>query len=175
MKKWILVGVVVIAFVVFAVYQRVHNTQPSSATTTAITEPATTTSSDSTTDTDTSAGATPLDSTPTPVATPVTTPTPVTSTGEYKDGTYTGSVANAFYGNIQVAATISGGKLSDVQFLQYPNDRGESVQVNTSAMPKLKSEAISAQSAQVNVVSGATQTSQAFIESLGNALAQAKA
>lgn len=92
----------------------------------------------------------------------------------YKNGTYTGNVADAFYGNLQVQAVISGGKLSDVIFLQYPNDRRTSIEINTQAMPYLKQEAIKAQSAQVDIVTGATQTSKAFVESLQSALNQAK-
>ncbi|HEX3096025.1 MAG TPA: hypothetical protein VHQ20_02810, partial [Patescibacteria group bacterium] len=50
---------------------------------------------------------------------PITIPTaPPVSAGKYKDGTYTGSVADAYYGNIQVKAIISGGKITDVIFLQ---------------------------------------------------------
>ncbi|MES2225710.1 MAG: FMN-binding protein [Patescibacteria group bacterium] len=109
----------------------------------------------------------------TPAApTPVVTPTkPV---GQYKDDTYTGTAANAYYGYIQVAAVISGGKLTDVTFLQYPNDRRESIFINQQAMPILKSEAIEAQSASVSGVSGASDTSAAFKQSLGSALSQAR-
>ena len=92
----------------------------------------------------------------------------------YKDGSYTGSVASAFYGNIQVRATIQSGKITDVQFVQYPNDRTRSIAINTLAMPNLKREAIQAQSANVNIVSGATDSSNAFIQSLSSALSQAK-
>jgi uncharacterized protein with FMN-binding domain len=102
------------------------------------------------------------------------TPAPTKTVGLYKDGSYTGSVADAFYGNIQVKAIIQNGKISDVQFLQYPNDRDRSIRINTMAMPILKSEAISVQNQNVDVVSGATDSSQAFMESLGSALAQAK-
>lgn len=110
---------------------------------------------------------TPAGSTPPP-------PTPIPAqTGRYKNGTYTGSVADAFYGNIQVQAVISGGKITDVIFLQYPNDRSTSVYINSQAMPYLKQEAIQAQSANVAGVSGASATSQAFIESLQSALNQA--
>lgn len=91
----------------------------------------------------------------------------------YRDGEYTGDVADAYYGNIQVKLVISGGKILDVQFLQYPNDRGNSIEINTQAMPYLKQEAIQAQSDQVEIVSGATQTSLAFRESLKSALARA--
>ena len=120
-------------------------------------------------------------STPTPVATtPVaTTPTPVATpapkqTGQYKDGTYTGSSADAYYGTIQVQAVVQGGKLVAVNFLQYPSDRSTSREINSQAMPMLQTEAIQAQGANVSGVSGATDTSTAFVQSLGSALAQAK-
>lgn len=108
-----------------------------------------------------------------PASQPAPTSPPPASSG-YKDGSYTGSVADAFYGNVQVQATIQGGNITGVQFLQYPNDRQNSIAINSQAMPFLQQEAIQAQSAQVNIVSGATATSQAFIASLGSALAQAK-
>lgn len=94
--------------------------------------------------------------------------------GQYKDGSFTGSVEDAYYGNIQVKAIISGGKIVDVIFLQYPNDNSTSQYINSQAMPLLKQEAIQAQSANVNGVSGASETSPAFIASLTNALSQAK-
>lgn len=96
------------------------------------------------------------------------------STPPYKNGTYTGSVADAFYGNIQVQAVILGGKISDVHFLQYPSDRTRSIAINTLAMPNLRQEAIQAQTANVNIVSGATDSSNAFSQSLSSALSQAK-
>lgn len=94
--------------------------------------------------------------------------------GQFKNGIYTGSTEDVFYGNIQVRATIMGGRLTDVEFLQYPNDRQTSIMINTQMMPILKQEAIAAQSSQVDIVSGATDSSEGFIRSLGNALAQAK-
>ncbi len=121
----------------------------------------------------TSAGSS-IVSTPTAVLpTSIPTPTPKPNS-QYKDGTYTGSVADAFYGNIQVQATISGGKISNIQFLQAPNDRGTSIYINSQADPMLAQEAIQAQSANVNIVSGATDSSQAFMQSLQAALDQAK-
>lgn len=94
-------------------------------------------------------------------------------TGKYKNGSYTGSSADAFYGLVQVKAIIIGGKITDVQFLNYPQDNGSSLSRSNYAMPILKSEAIQAQSANVNIVSGATETSRAFIQSLSSALSQA--
>lgn len=92
----------------------------------------------------------------------------------FKDGTYSGNPEDAFYGTIQVQATIAGGKLTDVQFLQYPNDRARSIAINSVAMPNLKQEAIQTQSATVDVVSGATDSSNAFVQSLASALSKAK-
>lgn len=93
---------------------------------------------------------------------------------QYKDGQYTGPVTDAYYGYVQVKAVIQNGKLADVQFLQYPNDRQTSREINSQAMPYLRYEAIQAQNAQVDIISGATDTSQAFRESLAIALTQAK-
>ncbi len=103
---------------------------------------------------------------------PTATPAPVPQ-GKYKNGTYTGSQADASYGIIQVQAIITNGKISDVKFLSYPNDRQHSIQVSNYAMPILKREAIAVQSENVDTVSGASYTSAAFIESLGIALAKA--
>lgn len=139
-----------------------------------------------TTSTDTSAVATPAADTasaspaqptaptPTPVSRP--TPTPVMRPrGQYADGTYTGSVADAYYGYVQVQAIVSGGKLTNVRILQYPSDRGTSIEINRQALPILVSEAISAQSANIDAVSGASETSPAFVQSLSAALSKAKA
>lgn len=98
-----------------------------------------------------------------------------TTAGAYKDGTYTGTTANSVYGNVQVSATISGGQITDVTFLQAPSGEAHTNQVTAMAEPALKSEAIASQSASVDVVSGATQTSEAFQQSLQSALAQAQA
>jgi uncharacterized protein with FMN-binding domain len=106
--------------------------------------------------------------------TPTTSTTTTVANGQYKDGQYDGRIADAYYGNVQVRAIIQGGKLTDVQFLSYPNDRNQSREINSYALPILKSEAIKVQSAQVDIVSGATNTSNAFINSLSSALSQAK-
>jgi len=90
--------------------------------------------------------------------------------GQYTDGEFTGSVANAYWGEVQVKVVIQNGSVSDVQFLNYPHDRRTSVRINNVAVPYLRTEAIQAQTARVHIVSGATLTSEAFIESLGSAL-----
>lgn len=101
-------------------------------------------------------------------------PTPTPQPGLYRDGEYIGSSVDAYYGFIQVKAIVRNGKLTDVQFLQYPNDHDESISINATAMPVLKEEAIQAQSSDVDIVSRATDSSQAFKESLASALSQAK-
>ncbi len=106
---------------------------------------------------------------------PTTAGPPATTSGQlFKNGSFTGSVEDAYYGNIQVKAVINGGKITDVVFLQYPNDRQNSVYINSQAMPYLKTETIQAQSANVDIVSGATASSIAFQKSLATALETAK-
>ena len=163
MKKYILSTLVVLTFATYTLYQHIIARSLGSVSY-ALTPPV--------------ESPTPVQ-TYTPVQPPLSVqePTPVavkvTSTGMYKDGTYTGISADAYYGNIQVVAVVSGGKLTDVQFLNYPQDRSTSVRINTRAMPILTREAIQAQSSNVNTVSGATDSSGAFRQSLGSALAQA--
>ena len=93
--------------------------------------------------------------------------------GRYRDGVYTGVSADAYYGNVQVQVTVQSGRLTNVQFLDYPHDQQNSQYINSFAVPSLTSEAIAAQSANVDTVSGATETSRAFIQSLSSALSQA--
>ena len=95
------------------------------------------------------------------------------SGGQYKDGLYKGTSINVFYGNVQVAVKISGGVIQNVSFLQYPNAHSTSVMINQQAMPYLIQEAIQAQNAHVQIISGATFTSEGFQQSLQSALAKA--
>lgn len=90
-----------------------------------------------------------------------------------KNGTYTGSAENTQYGPVQVSATVSGGKLTDVTVLQVPDRGGYEQQIVEIALPELKSEALTAQNANIDVVSGATYTSQGYAQSLQSALDQA--
>ncbi|MEP7288671.1 MAG: FMN-binding protein [Chloroflexota bacterium] len=101
-------------------------------------------------------------------------PTVVVQSG-YKDGQYIGDVTDAYYGNVQVKAIIQGGTIMDVQFLQYPRDRRTSARINSYAAPALRTEALQAQNAQVDIISGATLTSEAFAQSLQSALNKARA
>lgn len=91
----------------------------------------------------------------------------------YADGVYTGPTADAYYGLIQIQALVQGGQLAALKVLKYTSDRRTSININRQALPMLRDEAISAQSANVDIISGATLTSRAFIQSLRGALKKA--
>jgi uncharacterized protein with FMN-binding domain len=93
--------------------------------------------------------------------------------GNYKDGEYTGDTFSNRYGNVQVKVTVSGSQISDVTFLKYPNEERESQEVSDYAMPNLIRETLSSQKANVDIVTGATQTSESFNQSLSSALNKA--
>lgn len=95
-----------------------------------------------------------------------------TSSSGATDGTYTGTAYQSPYGAMQVQVTISGGSISDIEWVQLPQD-GHSQRINSQAAPMLVSEALSAQSANVDSISGASFTSEGFKESLQSALDQA--
>ena len=90
-----------------------------------------------------------------------------------KDGSYQGQSVDAYYGMVQVQANIQAGRLISVDVLDYPNHRNTSRAINRQALPMLEREVIGAQSARVNMISGATLTSQAYLRSLYGALKQA--
>lgn len=97
-----------------------------------------------------------------------------TTTGRYQNGTYTGKATATQWGDVQVQAVIKGGKITAVNVLEYPNDNGHDQQINSQALPVYKSEAISAQSAKIKLVSGASETYKGFTGSLQNALDKAE-
>lgn len=98
-----------------------------------------------------------------------------TRTASYalSDGKYTGRREYAYYGFVRVEALISRGRLVDIRVLEYPHDNGTSRYINGVALPYLIQEAVSAQSFKVDLVSGATFTSDAFARSLRDALGRA--
>ena len=89
--------------------------------------------------------------------------------------TIVGSAVPDPYGTVQVAVTLRGTSIVDVRPVQLPLDSARSQAVNSQAAPLLRSEALRAQSAQIDVVSGATYTSEAYARSLQAALARAHA
>jgi len=95
------------------------------------------------------------------------------STGSAKDGTFNGQTEQTPFGPMQVAAVISGGKITDVKVLQRTNQGGRSVQISNQADPMLRNEVLQAQSANVSTIGGATYTSEGYLQSLQSALDQA--
>jgi len=117
------------------------------------------------------AGATPP-VTPAPSAgqqTSAGTPTPTPATTR----TVTGSVASTPYGPMQVQVTLAGTRITAVTVLQRTNDGAESSQIDSFAIPTLTAETLTAQSARIDTVSGATSTSAGYIQSLQSAVDQA--
>jgi uncharacterized protein with FMN-binding domain len=121
----------------------------------------------------------------TAVAAPVTIPTPATpatpaptSTGSSGSSgsagsaakTYTGSTASTRWGDVQVTITVTNGKITDVAVPVYPNGNGRDQEINAYALPVLRQETLTAQNANINTVSGATVTSDGYLESLQAAL-----
>jgi len=96
------------------------------------------------------------------------------STG-LSDGTYTGSSANTRFGPVQVQITVSGGQITDVQVPEYPSGNPRDRQINQRALPVLVAETTAAQSSDIDMVSGATYTSQGYLQSLQSAIDQARA
>lgn len=107
----------------------------------------------------------------TPSATPSPTPSPSTTTA--LSGTFTGSDFPNRFGDVQVRVVISNGRITDVQAVQLPSDRAESAYISQQVGPWLRSEALQAQSANINIISGATYTSESYVQSLESALQQA--
>lgn len=87
--------------------------------------------------------------------------------------TLTGSAVSTQYGPMQVAVTMTGKKITGVKILQHTDDGAESMQIDSGALPKLTSETLAAQSAQIDAVSGASYTSSGYKQSLQSALDKA--
>ena len=87
--------------------------------------------------------------------------------------TYTGSVAQTRWGPVQVKITLQDGKLTNVAVMQQPNGNRRDQEINDQALPILIDETVSAQSAKIDMVSGATVTSDGYLESLQAAIDEA--
>jgi uncharacterized protein with FMN-binding domain len=88
------------------------------------------------------------------------------------DGTTTiGKTAQTRWGPVQVQITTdASGKITDVEVVEYPSGNGEDQRINSYALPRLVQETLDAQSADVDMVSGATVTSEGYLQSLQSAL-----
>jgi uncharacterized protein with FMN-binding domain len=91
-------------------------------------------------------------------------------TGSAKSVTVNGTVAQTRWGPVQVQVKIDNGKIVDAQTLQRPSGNSRDDEINAYAVPQLRSEVLTAQSASIDAVSGATVTSGGYVESLQAAL-----
>jgi uncharacterized protein with FMN-binding domain len=113
--------------------------------------------------------------------------TPAPATGSTSDGssatgtdsgatsdtvTIVGSVEQNRYGAVQVAVTFSGSQITSVQTLQAPSRERESAEISDRAVPVLAQEVVTAQSAHIDTVSGATYTSEGYRDSVQSAIDQ---
>ena len=107
-------------------------------------------------------------------APPSTTPvTPARPSG--RTGTFDGDPYDNQYGTVQVQATLQDGHLTGVTALQMPYEHSRSQFISQQAGPLLQQEALQAQSARIDIVSGATYTSESYAQSLQSALDRARA
>ncbi len=87
--------------------------------------------------------------------------------------TVTGDTVQTRWGPVQVQITVDGGQITDVAAVQYPDGNGRDQEINSYALPVLAQEALAAQGANIDHVSGATVTSDGYVQSLQSALDQA--
>lgn len=141
--------------------------ESAAASSSAATLPRTTpTAAKGTVTTPTTSAARPSASTAAPAA-PATAAASTECNGEPVNG----PTVNTRWGPVQVAAVFDGaGTLCDVQVLQYPDSHGKSVRINQRALPILEREVLAAQSAAIDIVTGATITSDAYAQSLQSIL-----
>ncbi|MFD1539747.1 FMN-binding protein [Nonomuraea guangzhouensis] len=104
-----------------------------------------------------------------------TTATPAPTSTQQSTGARTvdGDAVDTRWGPVQVQISVTSGKISSVQVLQAPDENRRDVEINNTALPILQDETISAQSAQIDSVSGATYTSDGYIQSLQSAIDRA--
>ncbi|WP_030343996.1 FMN-binding protein [Streptomyces sp. NRRL S-1022] len=84
--------------------------------------------------------------------------------------TATGDSVQTRWGPVRVRVTVEDGRLTDVTAVSYPEDNPRDREINGYALPQLRREALAAQSAQIDSVSGATYTSDGYRQSLQSAL-----
>ena len=106
-----------------------------------------------------------------PDATPTASPSP--SPAAAVAGSFTGSDFPNRFGDVVVRVVVTNGHITDVQSVQLPSDRARSAYISQVAGPMLRSEVLQAQSANIDIISGATYTSQSYAQSVESALQQA--
>ncbi|MEY4312406.1 MAG: hypothetical protein RLZZ571_1176 [Actinomycetota bacterium] len=127
----------------------------------------TTSSATATTD----VAATPQATTEAVTTTQSAAPTPEQTTSA-ASGTITGKTVQTRWGPVQLSATVSNGQITAIDALQYPSGDGRSLQISRYSIPVLTQEALSAQSANIQGVGGATYTTRGYQQSLQSILDQ---
>ena len=87
--------------------------------------------------------------------------------------TYTGDSADTRWGPVQVQITVQGGNITGSEAVQYPQNNGRDAEINGFALPVLNQEVVQQQSASIDTVSGATVTSDGYLQSLQSAIDKA--
>jgi uncharacterized protein with FMN-binding domain len=95
------------------------------------------------------------------------------ATSKSNPATYTGDAADTRWGPVQVRITVQGGKITASEAVQYPQNNGRDAQINGYALPILNQEVVQQQSGSIDTVSGATVTSDGYLQSLQSAIDQA--
>jgi len=159
--------VTTVALVLLLSFKTPDDTLPARTTgAVAVVEPTTGTTGDGTT------GATATPAPTTGASSATAAPTAAPGSGTAAATTVDGPVVDTRYGPVQVELVVADGKISDVVALQLPTGR-RSGQISQAAAPILHDEALQAQSAKIDLVSGATYTSDAYAQSLQAAIDQA--
>jgi uncharacterized protein with FMN-binding domain len=107
-------------------------------------------------------------------STPTPTPSSKSSSSSTSTRTVTGTAADTRFGPVQVRVTVTNGTITSVTAVDYPSGSSRDAQINSYAIPALNREALAANSANIDMISGATFTSEGYITSLQSALDQAK-
>lgn len=100
-------------------------------------------------------------------------PQPTVSTGRYMDGEFIGKSSDGQWGPVQVKVVIRNGNIADVICIVFPIHRRRSAEISEWAIPMLYEEAIKAQSAEIDIISQASFTSEEYQASLASALMRA--
>jgi len=109
----------------------------------------------------------------TSTASPTVVAAPSAGTPTASGQTFTGAVAQTRWGAVQVQITVANGKITTVTVPQYPDGNGHDQEINSYALPVLTKDTIANQNTTIDMISGATVTSNGYVESLQSALDQA--
>ncbi|MCH4159835.1 MAG: FMN-binding protein [Bifidobacterium sp.] len=101
------------------------------------------------------------------------TDTATDSASQFADGSYTGELIHTNRGDVQVQITVASGSISAVTAITYPNETAQSRSISAQVIPTYEQEAVDAQSSDIKLISGATETYTGFTGSLQDAINQA--